>query len=626
MDPRRVERTLLHKKIGLFGYSREFARYGIVSPYVQIVFIGRIIAEQMDRALRLPSLSNNEEVEKWLKNAVEKQANRESDRAPRLEPLDHLALTTSRVVAWNPYRDFAELLNVYCGPKAYQNAANKLSRHGYDVSLDELSELAQPFLKLTLRQAVRSFDPRIGFGRETEWLTTVFYRFALKHVISDRQNRLDLEDLRSAEVESPSPVEELEAEERESALSVLPEAMDQLPEGDRRALELYFGFHGRERTLSEIADELKTSPYLVRAKIVHSLGSLASKLRIKRDFDEKEYSLVHMLFGEGMDVKAASKRLDISERESRRILQGINEKFNEGLRIRTKKPWKYGAPQEPKEENVMSSKAIMSDEQIVMGLKELRKTPELRPTEIGLEARLNMSWVGVHRVREVVLKRSVGDEVISSLEKHGIDLGWLITPDPTIERADLPDDYHEWAEELQQIAQRTWIMAETLYVRCLEEATERRIPLLEETKQETIERMYRSLGGVSQVIETELPRSLRRRGECYFRIELGGEGEVFGGWEDDQEDQRFEMKSEIQYRARLLGELPDELAEVFAEVLIQEIFEAEGSLPGFHRAHQSTRETVWLKLLPRTTESSFRASESPKADSTYSERGAATIG
>src|SRR6266498_3023323 len=367
MDPRRVERTLLHKKIGLFGYSREFGKYGIGSPYMQIVFIGRIISEQMEKTQRLPLLSDEAEIKKWLQNAVEKQANRESDKAPKWEPLDHLALRTARVVAWNPYRDFAELLNAYCGPRAYQNAANKLGRHGYEVSIDDLSELTQPFLKLSLERAVRSFDPMIGLGREAEWLTTVFYRFALKHVVSDRQNKLNLEELRSAEAESPSPLEELEAAAKESALSVLPEAMDQLPEEDRRALELYFGFHGRERTLAEIARELGTSQYLVRAKIVRSLGTLASKLGIQRDLGDKEYALVQMLFGEGMDVKIAAKRLDISEREVRSILERINEKFNEGLRRRTKKPWKYEVPRELKEEIVMSSKAIMTDEQIVIG-------------------------------------------------------------------------------------------------------------------------------------------------------------------------------------------------------------------------------------------------------------------
>src|SRR5262245_36179140 len=130
MDPRRVERTLLHRRIGLFGYSREFAKHGILSPYVQIVFIGRIIRDQMESAQELPSLIDNAEIEKWLGNAVEKQVIRQSEREPKWEALDHLALVTARVVAWNPYRDFAELLNVYCGPKAYQNAAHKLSRHG----------------------------------------------------------------------------------------------------------------------------------------------------------------------------------------------------------------------------------------------------------------------------------------------------------------------------------------------------------------------------------------------------------------------------------------------------------------------------------------------------------------
>lgn len=628
MDHKRVERTLLHKKIGLFGYSREFNKYGIVSPYMQVVFIGRIIEEQMKRAERLPSLSDNTEVNRWLQKAVEKQVNREKDEPAKLEPLPHLALSTARAVAWDPYRDFAELLNAYCGPRAYQNAANKLGRLGYGVSVENLSDLTQPFVTLRLGRAVKSFDPKIGVGREAEWLTTVFYRFALKHVISDRQNKLSLDELRSAEAQSPSPLEELESKSKEAVLSALPEAMDQLPEEDRRALELYFGFHGRERTLAEVARELGTSQYLVRAQIVRSIGTLASKLGIHGELRGQEYSLVQMLFGEGMDVKTAARRLDINQREVRDLLERVNEKLNEGLRRRTKKSHRYDLLPEPKEETIMSNNALMSDEQIVIGLKELVQVPELRPRETGLEAKLRGNWVRVDRVRELVLRKNVGEELISSLEEQGVELGWLITPDPAIERADLPVDYYEWAEELERLADRSWIAAETLYIRILNEAAQHHIFLPEEAKQETIERIFRTLGGISQAIEAEVPRRFRRKGKCYFRIEMTGSGEAFGRWENDSENQDFDMKNEIQYRAGLLGELPDEFASLFADVLIQEIFEGEMTLPAFRRLDQSTRTTVWLELLPRSSELSLEARESSNKNSLnsdYSERGATTV-
>jgi hypothetical protein len=458
-------------------------------------------------------------------------------------------------------------------------------------------------------------------------LTTVFYRFALKYIISDRQNKLSLEELRLAQAESPSPLEELETKTKKAVLFALPEAIDQLPEGHRRALELYFGFHGRERTLAEVAQELGTSQYLVRAQIIRSIGTLASKLGIHGDLRDQEYSLAQMMFGEGMDVKAAARRLNIGQREVRDLLETITEKLNEGLRGRTKKPWKYELPPEPKEETIMSNNALMTDEQIVIGLKELRRAPELRPSEIGLQARLREKWVRVDRVREVVLRKRVGEELISSLEQQGVDLGWLITPDPAIERADLPEDYYEWAEELQCMADRSWIVAETLYTRILDVAAHRHIFLPEEARQETVERLYRTLGAISQAIEAEVPRNLRRKGKCYFRIEVAENGEALGNWENDSEDQNFKLKNEIQYRAAVLGELPDEFANLFAEVLIQEIFEGEISLPGFRRLDQSTQKIVWLELLPRTSEISLGATESRDKTSQnldYSERGATT--
>src|SRR5262249_40658634 len=160
-----------------------------------------------------------------------------------------------------------------------------------------------------------------------------------------------------------------------------------------------------------------------------------------------------------------------------------------------KKPWKYDVPPALKEESVMSNNSLMTDEQIFVGLKALRQAPELRPSEIGLEAKLRESWIKVDRVREVVFRKPQGEGVISFLQQNGVDLGWLMTPDPTIERADLPDDYYEWAEELGLIAERSWIAAETLYVEMLSLAAERRIFLPEEARQETVERVYRTLGG-----------------------------------------------------------------------------------------------------------------------------------
>lgn len=610
VDPRRVERTLLHKKIGLFGYSREFARRGIVSPYLQVFLIARIIAEHMRRAQQLPSLSDEAEVKGWLENAVEEQISDEITQQAKVGSLDKLALTTVGVIAWNPHRDFAELLNAYCGPKAYDNVANKLNRQGYHVGIDDLSELTQPFLRLSLGRAVRSFDPEVGIGRETEWLTTVFYRFILKHVISDQQNKLSLEEIKAAEIASPSPMEELESESRESALFFLPEALDRLPEQDRKALELYFGFHGRERTLNEIATELGTSQYLARAQIVQSLGVLASKLGIERDLDQNEYSLLQMLFGEGMEIRVAAKKLEISEREVRSKLQRIKKKLNEGLRERTKKPWKYDAQTELSEESTMSTEFMLSDEQIISGLKQLIKTPELCPSENGLQARISNRWVPVRRVQEVVFRRHAGEGLIPSLEEKGINLGWLITPDSMSERADLPADYYERGEELQAIADRAWITAEVLYVRTLEKANEYKVSIPAEPKQEGVERVYRTLGGISQAIERELPRSLRRKGECYFRMERRRSGEVTGAWEGGGEDQRFEMLREFKYRAALLGELPEEVAVLLTEVMIEEIFEGDMTLPSFRRLDQSTRETVWFKLLPRTIEASLDALKS----------------
>ncbi|HEU4713109.1 MAG TPA: hypothetical protein VFS76_16175 [Pyrinomonadaceae bacterium] len=146
-----------------------------------------------------------------------------------------------------------------------------------------------------------------------------------------------------------------------------------------------------------------------------------------------------------------------------------------------------------------------------------------------------------------------------------------------------------------------WITAERLYLRTLELAKARQILIPDEHKAQALERVERTLSGISQAIEAALPRNLRRKEECYFCFEKDDAGDVYGSWRHALKKQRFKMKSEIKYQATVLGELPEEVADLLAETMIDEIFESEMTLPGFSRMDQSTRQNVWLRLRPRTT-------------------------
>lgn len=609
MNSKRVERTMLYRKFGLFNYSGELIKHGLTGPYEQIAAIASIIEQWIGRAERLPNLSDSEAVERWMQEPIRLTATIWRESPPEPEPLERIALRSSAFVAWSLYADFAELLNALSGARAYEVAARKLRVRDFKINLASLSDLTGQFVLLVLPQAVRSFDPRIGKGREAEWLSTVFYRFALKQLISDRVNRSDLSEI----ISLPAPEVSLLPDVESSALESLPEALEMLSDRDRLALELYFGFYGRERTLSEVAQKIGSSEYLARMSIIRSLGFLAGALGARGALDHQEFSLLRMHFNEGLELKMAAKKLGIDQRKAKELNTRILQKLHSGLRVRTGKPLKCVAPSHAGKEDDMLIRSIINDEQIISMLSELRAYPKLRPNESGeLLAKLRDDWVGVSRIRGAIIRRP---QVIESLEGSGVPLDWLAVPDSTTERADLPEDYLEWAEKLQAINDRAWVIARTLYFRCLDEAERDEVVLPRGDEEEFIERIFRTVGGVAQALESELPRSVRRSGKAYFRIDRLDEDCASGGWEGDPESLKFDLREVVESEARLMGELGSDFASVLSKVFIRDILDGAASLPGYRRLRDSTRETVWLELLPRNTEAALTELQEKRRES-----------
>jgi hypothetical protein len=603
MESRRVEQTLLYRKFGLFNYSGELQNHGLTSPYEQIAAIARVIEEGIGKAQALPDLSNGNEVERWMREVVSITVRRWHKSSPEPESLELIALRSAAFVAWNLYADFAELLNALSGPSAYEFAARRLRRHGFSIGLSELSDLAGQFVLVLLPQAVRSFDPRIGRGHEVEWLSTVFYRFALKQMISERVTHSDLQELSSLAASTNSPELSLQTDVEHSALQALPEALGRLSARDRLAVELYFGFHGRERTLSEVAQEIGSSEYLAKMSIVRSLGFIAGELGSRGGLDRQEFSLLRLHFNEGLEIKAVAKKLGIDQRMARELNSRVLRKLHSGLRVRTGKPLKSVPHPHVGKEDDMLIRALVNDEQIISMLSELRAYPELRPNKSGeLLAKLHGDWVGVNRIRRAVIQRP---QVIDSLEGSGVPLGWLAVPDSTTERADLPEDYLEWAEKLQSLSDRAGVVARTLYFQSLDEAKQDRVTLSPHSEEDLVERIFRTVGGVAQAIESELPRAVRRSGKAYFRIERLGTDCASGGWEGDPEDLKFDLGELLESEAKLMGELSGDFVSILSRVFIRGILDGTASLPGYHRVKDSNRDVVWLELLPMTTEAAL---------------------
>jgi RNA polymerase sigma factor (sigma-70 family) len=593
MDALRVNRTLINKQFGIFRYSAELEKYGIANPSEQIVAVGRFVEQSLGRMTNLPRLGDEKAVERWMENAIASAIPELRGSQPILESLECVILRTGHYVAWNPYKDLVELLNFRSGPKAYGQALNHLQMRGFRIGLAQLSNLTQQFLLTRLPDAVRSFDPLRGAGHEEAWLTKVFYRFALKEILSDNINRTHLETFESATSIDTSPDKILDKTERLRSFSSLPEALAKLPHQEQLALELYFGFRGREYTQAEIGQELSCSEYLSRSTIVHGLSRLVAHLGVRGPFEEEELNLIRLVFGDGMELKSAAKRLGYTEKRARYIVGRIRNKIRDGLRPRT-----FVAPtdlQKVKKEEAMPTETVLERRQIIHELRSLRKLPRLIPGRQGkLLVQLGSAWIPVAHVRRVVFEEGI----FQKLQEHGAPIEWIGTPDPTLERADLPEDALSWAAELQDLGNRSWVVAEALYEKHKETAEERKVPFSTDNRLEVVERIQRTLVGVAQAIESVLPRRLRRRGEALLCIDFSTDEErPMAYWEEDSENQKFDLTQLVQDQALLYGELPPEMSEILSEVLIQDIFEGDTTLPGFRRHAESTRNKKWLEWI-----------------------------
>jgi hypothetical protein len=226
----------------------------------------------------------------------------------------------------------------------------------------------------------------------------------------------------------------------------------------------------------------------------------------------------------------------------------------------------------------------------------------MRPNGSGrLLVKVDRGWARVERVREIAIQQP---ELIMSLQERGAELDWLAVPVPATERADLPPDHTTWVEELQREDHRTWVFAENLYLMCVDEAEARRTAFVSENKDETVERIYRTMGGVSQAVESALPDELYVREHVYFRLDKADDNRVEGRWEDDPVGQTIDIREITQNNARLFGELPAHASQILGEVFARSLFEEDAFIPGFRRTESSTAETVWLDFMLFAAEAS----------------------
>lgn len=331
-----------YTRFGILRYSAILAALGMKSPTERMVLVVRFLAKRLASREAPPPHLDDARVEEWMTRAL-------ADSIPTLPSpnwaefsLQNLFDESTSLVCWNPYVEFAELLHVEGGPKAYQNARVRLANHGFDSRELDLMGLPEAFVQVRLPRALRTFKPSLGVGNETAWLTQVFYRFALKAVLADPMDRSILDIAAIAKSGEPTPEQAVEA----NALSILSNQVDhhlrELPPKEQVALRMYFGLPSvpgeppePESSFHEIGTRLGCSEYLARKAVVDGLAEIAVRLSVGGPFSSGERALMRCVFLERMNLHAAAHYLSLSLNDARRLLASIGRKLRRGLREQT---------------------------------------------------------------------------------------------------------------------------------------------------------------------------------------------------------------------------------------------------------------------------------------------------
>jgi hypothetical protein len=137
----------------------------------------------------------------------------------------------------------------------------------------------------------------------------VFFRFALKRLISDRNARAHLSALAANEDTVPTPEEHTMDQVHSQALETLPYALSQLNSLPANVIRLYFGFTGKEFSIGSIAKAWETSEYKIRQILLLALAQLSVQLKSADLLNKAEIEFLRMIFVEGRDPRNAALKV-----------------------------------------------------------------------------------------------------------------------------------------------------------------------------------------------------------------------------------------------------------------------------------------------------------------------------
>lgn len=114
-------------------------------------------------------------------------------------------------------------------------------------------------------------------------------------------------------------------------------------------------------------------------------------------------------------------------------------------------------------------------------------------------------------------------------------------------------------------------------------------------RDQALEQLLRTVGGLSAVIRQERPRT---PGAIAFRIDWREDGDGTGYWETASPQGQFPLKDAVRDLADLHGRFDPETGDAVAQQILQDLRDGTLELPLLPRGPSSNRQTAWLRHSP----------------------------
>jgi len=518
--------------------------------------------------------------ERWLARKLEESLEAWRNDTLRLQDWHTLLKVSQSVLDWDPYHEFAELLEMRYGEAILRRAAAETSRKYGGPTVGLIIAVADDFRERRLPAAVRGFDPIRGIGHEEAWLTTVFRWFLLRRASADRSVREQLLFFGPIESAPLRPDEILEQIDDELVAQDLLKGLHTLDAKYLDVLQRYFGLVGREHALREIASRYEISHHTARWLVVDALTALSVRLGVRRLLTKEEFAFAQLVFEKGMPTKIAAQRLDLSEHAIRSSIQG---KFQMVLRKRTtvRHP-EQKAKRRPSHLNERGPAGIsqqpkalqMNRERIIAALRQLDSEPKISKEADRAFVSLRGDNVPLTDVRLLLAE----DELLcDELIDKGVPLDWVFTSDG--DRVDIFAGESALSTEIEEIASREWTVARFVLEECRKEVGERKLPILttQSATEEPVARIVETLEGLSVALLRTIDAPLRQANPP-LRIWQQNNA-VLAHWNDTPD--RFDLVPFVLRQALRFGEFSYDAATIVANTIARLLSAGAIPLPGF---------------------------------------------